>query len=193
MISSIYCWSLQFSMWPSHFHRTQWSRYHSLSRQTWIHLQYLWFSILVLFSTGKSVFDTLILRIWVGFFFFLFLKWSYILIYNRASPQKQSAYSHSVETWESVSIGERGITSLAFTSMCLRVRTLHVSSTQKETEIAKIWTLVYPVITWLSAHVFNFLVSGMFSNAFVHNMMATTLEFEVCSSMKSCNMRNIFD
>lgn len=127
MISSIYCWSLQFSTWPSHFHMTRWSRYHSFSRQTWIHLQYLWFSISVLFSTGKSVFDTLILRTWVGFFFFFFFKWSYILIYNRASPQKQSAYSHSVETWESISIGERGVTSLAFTSMCLRVRKLHMS------------------------------------------------------------------
>lgn len=189
MISSIYCRSLQVFLCPNHFHMTQWSRYNSFRRQILIHLQ-LCFSTLAFFSVVKSVFDTLNLRIWVGLLFF-FSKRSYALIYNRTFPQKQSAYSHSVETWESISFRGRGITSLAFTSMCLRVRTLRIGSSWRETDVAKIQTLVYLGITCLSAHVFNFLISGMFSNAFVHKQYDGYYTYVNLKRIYS--MKNIFD
>lgn len=62
------------------------------------------FSYLSFFLYYEKPFDALMLRIWMDFFF---PKWSFVLIYNSTFPQEQSAYSHSVETWESLSSGER--------------------------------------------------------------------------------------
>lgn len=155
MMSSIYFWSLH-SFCSNPFQCGK------IDKVSVINASAIMFFNITFLLYYEKPFDTLILRIWVGFFF---PKVKLCTNLQQGLSKGKSAYSHSVETWESLSSGERNN---------LPIINLHVpqgkstayGSSWRQTDVAKFQTLMHLGIACLSAHVFNFIISGMFSNVF---------------------------